>query len=242
MSRDSWNILPPEIGMLSLRSWVQYGPLFVEREDDIKLAIANYQCAVADLQYNAEEIDLRKYDHIVSNAYDFDMSNSPEALCDAGESFLQFHAAVAHLGMQCEPYLTQRWTVLGKAQNHFTAAWKLPDAQHKEKINALRGDVDMLRFQLGLVGHKDAKKNGAVLLKNAGIFYNGAKITAERDGVREVAVEAEVKSLIVKAFGGDVSELKNVELAQEVSKVIVEAVADGVVTGAQLAEFGINSY
>lgn len=220
-----------------------HAPLPISRENDIKLAIANYNCAVADLQYNAEDIDLGKYEHAVFNAYDFDMSNNPEALCDAGESMMVFHAAVAHLGMQCEPYHTRRWVTLGKAQQYFTAASKLPESQHKEKIYALRGDVEMLRFQLGRAGHMDAKKSAAVLLKNAKIFYNGAKKLAENDGVKDVALDTYIKLCIIEAFGGDAVELKNAEKEHEgFGKVVAEAVSDGVVTSAQLADFGINGY
>ncbi|KAF8853654.1 hypothetical protein BDZ45DRAFT_677539 [Acephala macrosclerotiorum] len=220
-----------------------HAPLPTPRENDIKLAIANYNCAVADLQYNAEDIDLGKYEHAVFNAYDFDMSNNPEALCDAGESMVVFHAAVAHLGIQCEPYHTQRWVALGKAQQYFAAASKLSESQHKEKIYALRGDVEMLRFQLGRAGHGDAKKSTAVLLKNAKIFYNGAKKMADNDGVKDVAFDTYVKLCVIEAFAGDAAELKNAEEAhEEFKKVIAEAVSDGVVTSSQLADFGINGY
>ncbi|KAE8440985.1 hypothetical protein EG329_006122 [Mollisiaceae sp. DMI_Dod_QoI] len=223
----------------------RFSPNSSDRSLDIKLAIANYKCAAADLQYNAEQIDLGQYENIVNTAYNFDMSKNPEAMCDAGESLVTFHAALAYLSINCEPYLTQRWNSLSKAQEYFTSASKLPDAEHKEKIHTMRGDVEMLRFQLGQdsVGYAPAAKNKDTLLRNANKFYQGAMEISVQSGLHEASVEAQIKLLIVEAFGGKTEDLRLAEkVLKEFRKVLSEAAADGVVTGQQLAAFNIAGY
>ena len=72
--------------------------------------------------------------------------------------------------------LPARWKALTAAIDCLTAASKLPTASNLAKIHVLRGDVELLRYQLGQ-GHQPydvATKNSQVLCKNAEKFYRGA--------------------------------------------------------------------
>lgn len=55
------------------------------------------------------------------------------------------------------------------------------------KIHIARGDVEILRYQLGQmeIAFKAAVDNGNVLLGNAGKFYIGAKNNADFQGLED---------------------------------------------------------
>ncbi len=109
----------------------------------------------------------------------------------------------------------------------------------------MRGDIEMLRFQLGQdsVGYAPAAKNKDTLLRNANKFYQGAMEISVQSGLHEASVEAQIKLLIVEAFGGKTEDLRLAEkVLKDFRKVLSEAAADGVVTGQQLAAFNIAGY
>lgn len=76
--------------------------------------------------------------------------------------------------------LQSRWQALTTALNALTTASKIPSADNLPKIHLARGDVELLRFQLGQPPNNfdSAAKNAGVLVKNAEKFYRGAKALA----------------------------------------------------------------
>lgn len=68
------------------------------------------------------------------------------------------------------------------------------------KIHIARGDVEVLRFQLGQteIAFKVAVDNGNVLLGNAGKFYIGAKNNADFQGMDEEVSSSQCPDFILE--------------------------------------------
>lgn len=231
------------------------------RRDELLLAVANYECAQAFLRYQQTDkrisIPLDEYEAVVKNAYTtFDKSTSPQALCDYGDSMIAFATTVKNLGISCDPYHTQRWAALAEAQKAFTDALKLKDVQHQERIYLMKGDVDLMRLQLGEEEHYSrAVTHRETLLKNAHLFYNRAihfieNSNAPKDVKMDDRVfEGQVKVCLVEAFGGKPKTLADVwdmpdnkRKPKPVEELIREAISDGLVNEKQLAGFGLSGF
>jgi hypothetical protein len=119
-------------------------------------------------------------------------------------------------------------------------------------VHVLRGDVEMLRYQMGVQrspgvqGWDISQKSADVLLKNAEVFYRGGKNVASAAGEewveREGRVkEAVVKEAVVKGVRGDgVGMWGLLGGVEGVERILGEAVEDGVVTAGQLQGLGIT--
>ena len=106
----------------------------------------------------------------------------------------------------------------------------------------MRGDVELLRYQLGNEGYEMAKKSAGVLLKNAEKYYRGASAVARSTGSVEESDEGIMKEYLAKALGGDREGLVE---AWKVDRVrlqvfLEEAISEGLVGGEELAAMGIS--
>ncbi|KAK6605391.1 hypothetical protein H4I95_05197 [Botrytis cinerea] len=133
--------------------------------------------------------------------------------------------------------------VLTAALDNLTKASKLPSADNLPKIHILRGDVDLLRFQLGQPpsNYEVSFKNGAVLSKNAEKFYRGAGNFAKVEGLSKELEEAEVKEALAMSLYGEQDKLlRCVKLQPEVVRNILEdALDDGLISYEALSAMGI---
>ncbi|KUJ21453.1 uncharacterized protein LY89DRAFT_577669 [Mollisia scopiformis] len=219
--------------------------------DTLKLAIANYQCAVANLSYSARRIDLQQYEQVVQTAYNTlkpssdpqELPSNPQVLCDYAESIIAFQNAVKELGLNHNPYLTQRWLALTEALKSLTVAGAMKDVKHREQIQLMRGDVEMMRFQLGEGPGQLAasQKNREALLGNSKKFYDGSRRISINNGAKEREIEARIKLDVVDAFIGDNTTLLEAKATLEsFEAVLTEAISDGVVTKEQLLRLGLE--
>jgi hypothetical protein len=138
--------------------------------------------------------------------------------------------------------LNLSWEALSTALANLTTASKLPDVENLAAVHVLRGDVEMLRYQIGQRGFAAAKQSAEVLLKNAEVFYRGAKNVARAAGEHGVESEGAVKEGLVKGLRGDGVGMQTLFAGMPqgdvVEKVVGEAVEDGVVTREQLLGLG----
>ena len=149
-------------------------------------------------------------------------------------------------GSAANEVLESRWKALSAALDALTAASKLPSADNLAKIHLARGDVELLRFQLGqppAAAYDVASKNAAVLARNAEKFYRGAGALARAAGQASEEEEARVKEALAAALGNDAQPIKDVVRMQgeRAKAVLDEAVDDGVMSIEQLVAMGIAS-
>jgi hypothetical protein len=181
---------------------------------------------------------VKDYAEKVNGLYAFSSLNShPEALVKSAESLLTFHHNI-NLPLSHSPStetMPLSWSALSTALTSLTTASKLPDVENLAAIHVLRGDVEMLRYQMGVQGWALSQKSADVLLKNAEVFYRGGKNVANAAGERGVEMEGQVKEALVKGIRGDREGIRGLLGGVEgVEKIVSEAVEDGLFTGDQL--------
>ncbi len=146
---------------------------------------ANFISAFSNLQFQADLISVKHYADAIASAYklppNFDLNTSAEALCSYAESLISFNAAVGRFVQNNQENLLLRWSALTNALKYFSTASKIPGVDNIAQIHIARGDVEVLRYQLGQmdIAFKPAADNGNVLLGNAGKFYTGARNNAD---------------------------------------------------------------
>lgn len=194
-------------------------------------------------------MDLSTYAQVLEDAFaELESSSNAEGLCDRAEALIAFNSAVRLTGESEASEM--RWKALSSALENLTAATKLPDAENVGKMHLLRGDVELLRFQLGQgdEGYGIAAKNAATLLKNAEKFYRGAKALAQRGethGDRMVFAEAMVMEVLAADLGREPGRLPVLRDAVKgesgggAKGILEDAVEDGLVTVEQLSSMGI---
>lgn len=172
-----------------------------------------------------------------------DLANNPEGLVSKAEALIAFNSSVrasppttAH---ELNESLSARWKALTTSLECLTAASKLPNASNLAKIHILRGDVELLRYQLGQEqpAYDVAAKNGQVLCKNAEKFYRGASALCED---KEEKIEADVKEALAKAFLGDVGRIGQFAQQQDSRTVLEASIDEGLVRVEQFANMGIQ--
>jgi hypothetical protein len=211
---------------------------------DIESTIARdeYFAALSDLQFRNGLLNIQPYFDTIKQLYSFSTAQSnPEALVKSAEARITFHNNV----LLYEDTLNLSWEALSTALVNLTTASKLPDVENLAAVHVLRGDVEMLRYQMGQRGFAAAKKSAEVLLKNAEVFYRGGKNVARAAGEQGVEGEGAVKEGLVRGLRGDGMGMQGVfagmlagSQGDVVEKMISEAVEDGVVTRAQLQGLG----
>lgn len=163
------------------------------------------------------------------------MSNA-EALVAFNASVRTDPSTSAH---ELNESLSARWKALTAALGCLTAASKLPTASNLAKIHILRGDVELLRYQLGQEQppYDVATKNSQVLCRNAEKFYRGAAALCED---KEEKVEASVKEALAKAFEGNVERIGEFAQQQVARTVLEESIEEGLVRVDQLTNMGVQ--
>ncbi|PMD13400.1 hypothetical protein NA56DRAFT_712151 [Hyaloscypha hepaticicola] len=207
---------------------------------DIEAIIArdDYLSSLSDLQFRNGLLSVKEYSEQVNSLYTFPSLNThPEALVKSAESLLTLHHNL--LPSPSPETLPLSWTALSTALTSLTTASKLPDVENLAAVHILRGDVEMLRYQMGVPpppqGWEIATKSADVLLKNAEVFYRGGKNVASAAGEEGVVMEGRVKEAVVKGVRGD-----GVGMRGLLGGIGGEAVEGGVFTAGQLQGLGIS--
>ncbi|KAH8747710.1 hypothetical protein BGZ57DRAFT_916578 [Hyaloscypha finlandica] len=209
------------------------------RDTESAIARDEYFAALSDLQFRNGLLNAQPYFSTIKQLYRFPtVQSNPEALVKSAEARIAFHNNV----LLYQDTSNLSWEALSTALASLTTASKLPDVENLAAVHVLRGDVEMLRYQMGQRGFAAAKQSAQVLLKNAEVFYRGAKNVARAAGEDGVEREGAVKEGLVKGLRGDGVGMQTLfagMLQGDVKeKVVSEAVEDGVVTREQLLGLG----
>jgi len=186
-----------------------------DREDEAALTRANFIAALADSNFRSQRIAGPTYELALSDAYaPLDIAQDPEGLCDKAEALLAYNSSLRLSYVDAErqkAHNISRWKALTAALESLTSATKIPSADNLPKIHMTRGDVEILRYQLGQAPslYEPAAKNGATLLKNAVTFYKGAASLAQASGLQKEAQEGAIKIALGTSLAGQGEELKD---------------------------------
>lgn len=217
-----------------------------DREQEAGLIRSTFSAALADASFRLQRIDIGTYERTLNDAFAaLSLDNDPEGLCNKAEAFIAYNTAMRtnFEAAQSPDVSASRWKVLSAALNNLTKASKLPAADNLPKIHLVRGDVELLRFQLGQApsNYDIASKNGAILVKNAEKFYRGAAALARSDGSRKEQGEAEVKEALALSLSGEPSKLLETVKSQPelVRGILEDGIDDGLVSYEALSTMGI---
>ncbi|PMD34398.1 hypothetical protein L207DRAFT_534731 [Hyaloscypha variabilis F] len=219
------------------------------RTTESQIAHSDYLSSLTDLQYRNGLLTPSSYFSALSTLYTHPtLQTNPEALVKAAESLITFHQNITFLSPTPtnptpNPEIAAlSWQALSTALSNLTSASKLPDVENLAAVHVLRGDVEMLRYQMGQLGFEVSRKNEGALLRNAEVFYRGGKNVARADGDGErekVEIEGRVKEGVVRGLRGEsVEGLEGV--GGEGERVVREAVEDGVFTWGQVEGLGVR--
>jgi len=219
-----------------------------DREEEAALTRANFIAALANANFRCQHMDASTYQRALDEAFGkLDLEHDPEGLCDKAEALIAYSSALGAQLADPQSGASSRWTALTAALDALTAASKQPTAQNLAAIHLLRGDVELLRYQLSQppVAFPSAVKSAAVLLKNAGTYYRGAENHAIASKTRheedvEERKEAVVKQALVEALSGERGKLRELidggrgekgdeGKAADVQRILEEAVEGGLV-------------
>ncbi|QSZ35581.1 hypothetical protein DSL72_008451 [Monilinia vaccinii-corymbosi] len=217
-----------------------------DREQEAGLAKSNFVAALADANFRVQRIDIGTYERVLNDAYSsLNLDDHPGGLCEKAEAFISYNASLRlnYDAAQSPDVTASRWKVLTAALDSLTKASKLPSADNLAKIHILRGDVELLRFQLGQhpSNYDVAFKNGTVLAKNAEKFYRGAGILARNEGLSKELEEAGVKEAVAMSLYGEKTKLLEAvkQQAELVRGVLEDSLDDGLISYEALSGMGI---
>lgn len=204
--------------------------------------------AAADANFRAQRVDVGTYSRAIEEAYSsLDVKDNPEGLVNNAEALITYNSSLRIYHYPGEEsgrkeVLLSRWQALSAALDALTSASKLPSADNLPKVHLARGDVELLRFQLGQPpdDYDAAAKNGSVLIKNAEKFYRGAKALAANSGGKKEEEEASIKEALAAGMGGDTQRIiEAIKVLQSAKPVLEDAIDEGLVSVDQLVAMGI---
>ena len=201
----------------------------IERRQEMALARANFICTYADASYRLGRLDMPTYQAELKNAFNdsLDVSESPRALCDRAEAFINFVTStcaitnIASLSIPDVSELKEKyWKCLTNALGDLTKATKIPNATNLAKTHLRRGDCEILRCRLGEnpAPYEQAAQNANLLLKNAETYYRGAAKLAVVEMTIAEQSEALIKEAVASALHLDGKKFSE-WLARDRSKV-----------------------
>lgn len=238
-----------------LRPKLEQYTAYPDREIEVRTTEANFYFALLDAEFRGNLISPENYGQSLTPIWTTtDFSESAKALCDAAESYVTFSTSISAFTAanmsEIQSLLLARWNALSRSDKLLSEAAKLPESSEfavdKDALYLTRGDVEMLRYQLGELGLETARTSGSVLLNNAEKYYRGAGKLAGGKGEdgEGVATEAAVKERLCLALRGPGSLEDGVKegiyVAGDVMTVLAAAVGEGLLTEEQVERLGIR--
>ncbi|RPB16330.1 hypothetical protein P167DRAFT_602528 [Morchella conica CCBAS932] len=197
--------------------------LAASREPEAALVRANLLAAAAEATYRAGGA-LADYEAGIAAA--FAGVEGVQALCDRADAHIQLAGSVPDEGVAWRHYSAAA-AALG------SAAAAEPG---RGEIHVARGDVELLRARLGV---EVAVGSRGVLVRNAGVYYRGAR---RLGGAVEGEAGVKERMVVVESGGEGVEEVLRglKEGGEAVWAVVVEAVEEGLVGGEWLERVGVS--
>ena len=220
------------------------GAMATNRYREYEMALAKYECALADASFSQDRLDVFEYERVLTQAQEplqqYGTFKDPQLFCDMADAELLFNASVERFSERVIGSIPgdglirttiMLWKHLTKALEMLTTASKLPNATNLPRIHLRRGDCEMLRRRLGFRpwSCNVATTSASTLLKNADIYYRGAARLAQIESATDEEHEACVKEAIVTALAGDPSKLRTqaeTEI-QSLQEIIGDSVEEG---------------
>lgn len=191
--------------------------MITDSDLEVRLCTAAYQCAFAEALFRGGTHDLAAWQQALKAVYDasWAWNGSARALCDKSEAHNGIAAAAVESGAPAVA-----WKHYAHAAACLSAAAKLEPG--RAEIHLARGDTEMVRSRLDTVDV--AVKSRELLMRNAGVFWRGAK----KLGNEKVVLEADVKEALLAAEIGDDMLLRRLAGRWKVVDVVKEACDEGV--------------
>ena len=222
-------------------------PAYLEGSDrhyEASLARARFICALSEVLYRSQRIEVENYHREIMHAYgpELDLSADPAGLCSKADALTSFNAAVGSLPPLDPDALSKslilRWQSLSSALDALTAASKIPSADYPSKIHLARGDGELHRWRLGHPpwNYAMAQQNAPTLIRNAQTYYRGAAALARRDGAAEEARDGVCKEALAAALEGQKGKLEQLKTSapKELLTVAEDMVEDGFVNSTDM--------
>lgn len=194
------------------------------RQDEISLARANFFVALAEASFKSEgATDPAAWEASIRAAFGessrWNVSTHFQALCDKADAHIQLAVTVTEQGTKAA--LALAWKHYAFAAQSLSSAARLEPL--KAEVNIARGDVDILRAKIEI---PVAIQSRGLLLKNAGVYYRGARRL--EGGDERVKSEAIVKEAMVAFEMGGGEFLKGITLNRVIEDIVIDAVDEGI--------------
>ncbi|KAI5845185.1 hypothetical protein DFP73DRAFT_631517 [Morchella snyderi] len=191
------------------------------REPEAALSRANLLAAAAEAAFRAGG-PLADYEAGITAA--FDGVDGVQALCDRADAHIQLAGSVSD-----ELVAWRHYSAAAAALSSAAAA-----EPARGEIHVARGDVELLRARLGV---DVAVRSRGMLVRNAGVYYRGAR---RLGGGVEGEAGVKERMVVVEERGEGWEEVVRalVEGGETVCGVVVDAVEEGLVGGEWLQRVG----
>jgi tetratricopeptide (TPR) repeat protein len=194
-----------------------------DRDDEVFIIAGLFRCAVSEALFRTGSATVEQWGSTISSCFDaahWEYAKSADALCAKSDAHTAFAVAVLEGARQdIENLATVAWKHYAFASQALGNAAKL--APRNVSIHIARGDTELIRSRIDCSARTEQVRG--VLRKNAGVFYRGAV----RLGSGDVAREAEVKELVLRAEGGEQGiSIEPTDL--QAREILEEAVEEGV--------------
>lgn len=178
-------------------------------------ADAEFRCGVKTFEH-ANQILRAIYKELPTCRPGLETPN-PRRLAEEAEAWMNFQTSL-RLSIPNTPeeqmrQIKVRWDALSQALACFSSAMKQKDVENLARIHMTRGDAEMQRWMIRTLADYPQSVAPDVMLKNAGVFYRGAKKVSEmsldleeKRLWRDAGAKAEIVMMILETGG-----LKGVE-------------------------------
>ncbi|TID26445.1 Sterol 3-beta-glucosyltransferase [Venturia nashicola] len=198
-----------------------------EAKIEADLAVAVFKSALSSAEYKSKLASSETYASRIKEAFSSliettntettPLPSSIQILSAYADALIDLADAVTEMDtdLSQNDSATTRWTSLTHAQDLLTKVTTLLsspgtlssndlDLPGRAQIYLQRGDIELLRSRLARLPSATASISNSLptLLKNAGVYYRGAKGLAGQDGNEQLRDEASIKAGVVKIAEG----------------------------------------
>ena len=137
------------------------------------------------------------------------VDSSAATLCEAADARIAFSettadAPSAQSQISHATLAALQWRQLSLALDNLAQAAKLPIESEPWKLHERRAEAELMRAMMGVApaAYPQAEKNRELLLKNAEVYYRGARNLAQAEGEATIAEEMGQKEAVVQMLAG----------------------------------------
>lgn len=210
-----------------------FDPLDTEASEEFCIVKAKLASALLRANFGLGSIAAKVYASELDKAFLFaDRTSTLEALSESAEARVSFNTAciqrAAQLGLvgpDPAEILDLRWHQLTRALADLTKAANLASNPIPWTFQARKAEAELLRARLGDAPDNLATAQGhrLVLLRNAEVYYRGAKNLATAAGEMDFASDMAARESVVKSLRGEAP------LDSRLGSTVVEMIEEGLI-------------